>query len=85
MDLSTLAWLTAASQFAQATSAFLGKISPPPTNPWAAAAVAVGKQLATNAANVLAQGVTAAQNEFALSNKDDKQVAGTLANLPPIS
>ena len=45
MGIEELALLVAAQQFAQAVAALLGRITPPPTNKWAAAAVAVGKQL----------------------------------------
>ena len=84
MGIETLAMFTAALQFSQALGAFLGRIQPPPANVWAVAAVAIGRQVATNATTVLAAAVAAGIAEFSLANGNDKSIAGKLASLPVV-
>lgn len=85
MGIAEVAIWTAAQQLAQAGAAYLGRISPPPTNPWAAAAVAVGQQLAANAATAFGYAITAAEAEFGATQSAEAAVVSELGTLPPIT
>lgn len=85
MGVAEMALLTAGNQFAQALSAYLGKISPLPGNIWAKAAVQVGKQIADNVAKATGMGLVAASAEFTTTNTAEKTFVASLATLPPIT
>lgn len=85
MGIEEVAVFTAALQLSQAVNAYLGKISPPPSNPWAAAAVIVGQQLAKNAATAFASALAASEAEFKIMQTAEKGVVADLHALPPIS
>jgi hypothetical protein len=85
MGAEEVALLVALQQFANAVSVYLGKITPLPTNVFAAAAVTVGKQLAANVAKGAALGLVAAQNEFTTTNSQEKAFVTGISALPPVT
>ena len=85
MGIRELALFLAAQQLCQAVATYLSEIVPPPTNPWAAAALNVGEQLATNAAVACGAGVTAAYQELNATLSAQSSAASTLKSLPPIA
>jgi hypothetical protein len=85
MGVSEIAFYTAGLQFAQAGVAYLGKINPPPTNVWALAAMAVGKQLAANAVSAFTAALAAANAEFKTSQSAELGAVNKLNTLPSIN
>jgi len=85
MGLREVVLLLAAQQLAQAVSVYLTAIQPSVTNPYWAAGVAVGVQLANNVATGITAGLVAANEEFDTANSAESTVAGALAAIPPIS
>lgn len=85
MGMAEVAVFTAALQLSQALKAYLGRINPPPSNIWAAAALVVGQQLASNAVLAFSSAVAAASAEFKTQQTAEKSVVSDLAILPPIT
>jgi hypothetical protein len=84
MGIEEIVLLVAGQQFSQALAAYLAKIGPGTTNVYAAAAIAVGQQLAANAAKGCAIGLTAATSEFSNTQSNESVAATALLNLPTI-
>ncbi len=85
MGAEEVALLVLLQQVAMAVGAYLGKITPPPANVWAKAAVVVGQQLAANVAKGAALGITAAVAEFNTTNVQEKTFVNGIQTLPPIT
>ncbi len=85
MGAEEVALLVALQQFASAVQVYLSKITPPPKNVWAAAAVQVGAQLAANVAKGAALGLTAAVAEFNTTSSQEKTFVTAVQALPPIT
>lgn len=85
MGIAELAAFEFGLQVSQAACAFLGKISPLPTNVYAKAAVLVGQQFSYNACAAFKLGVKAAAAELATTQAQEAAAATALQGLPPIT
>jgi hypothetical protein len=84
-DIAEVALLTLLAQLQGAALAYLNRIAPLVTDPYAKAGVAVGQQLLTNAGTALTAGLSAANAEFSVANAEEVIVQSTLSGLPPIT
>lgn len=85
MGIRELALFVAAQQLAQATAAYLGGITPMPSNPWLAGLCRVGHLLAQNAVVAFQAGIDAASAEAKATRTAEATASSSIQALPPIT
>ena len=85
MGAEEVAWLVAGQQLAMAVHAYLTRIAPSVTSPFAKAAIAVGQQLSANIMVGMAAGLSAASAEFSTTNSQEKNFVSAVSGIPPIT
>lgn len=85
MGAEEVALLALLKMIGQAGTALFGRITPKPTNVWAAAAVAVGIQVSANITTAATAALVAANMEFATTQNEEVTFVNSVNALPSIT